>query len=225
MKRKNIKEHGITLVALVITIVVLIILAAVTINLSLGNSSIFNRVTTAAKDYTNKMDDENKIISEYHNDIKELTFGTRNTGDDYHPCNPKLLLTLSLASSNSGTRAVGTYYASSSFTETTTDDYSSYMTRNEQNKWVILKSGYYAIDSFFTIHWKNSSVDGTNYIYINDAPIVLNREGLRAYDYDIDEEHVTYYLEENTVIDFSHCIGINPSAWNSAYFNIYAMFQ
>lgn len=40
MRRQKKNESGITLVALVITIVVLIILAAVAINLTLGNNGI-----------------------------------------------------------------------------------------------------------------------------------------------------------------------------------------
>lgn len=135
------------------------------------------------------------------------------------------MTTISLASSSSSTRAVGNYYASNSFTQTTTDNYSSYISKNDQNKWVILKSGYYVIESYLSIHWKDKMVDGTNYIYINDTPIVLNRESLRAVEFETDEEHVTYYLEKNTVIDFCHSITLNPPCWDSAYFKIFAMFQ
>ena len=47
---KNVK--GITLIALVITIVVLIILAGVAISLSLGENGIFTTAQQAVKNYT-----------------------------------------------------------------------------------------------------------------------------------------------------------------------------
>ena len=52
MKRMQEKDtNGITLIALVITIVVLIILAGVVITLSLGNNGIFNRAKQAKEEY------------------------------------------------------------------------------------------------------------------------------------------------------------------------------
>ncbi len=51
MKQNNAKNKGITLIALVITIVILIILAGVTINTILGNDGLLNRTKTAADEY------------------------------------------------------------------------------------------------------------------------------------------------------------------------------
>ena len=48
--KKNIK--GITLIALVITIIVLLILAGVTINLTLGQNGIFKTAEQAGKEYS-----------------------------------------------------------------------------------------------------------------------------------------------------------------------------
>ena len=45
------KERGITLVALVVTIIVLLILAGVTISLALNNNGIFQRSKNAAAAY------------------------------------------------------------------------------------------------------------------------------------------------------------------------------
>ena len=51
MKRMQEKDtKGITLIALVITIIVLIILAGVVITLSLGNNGIFNRAKQAREE-------------------------------------------------------------------------------------------------------------------------------------------------------------------------------
>ena len=52
MKRRIIKEvKGITLVALVVTIIVLLILSGVAISLSLGDDGIFKRAKEGAKTY------------------------------------------------------------------------------------------------------------------------------------------------------------------------------
>lgn len=78
MKRKNIKEHGITLVALVITIVVLIILAAVAINLTLGNNGIFTRAKTAKEQYQNAEAQEKFDIAKASNEIDKYVDGNRD---------------------------------------------------------------------------------------------------------------------------------------------------
>ena len=72
-------KRGITLIALVITIVVLIILAAVIINLSLGNNGIFNRAKRAAQEYSNTQDYEETAIAKYSNQIDSYVSGERGT--------------------------------------------------------------------------------------------------------------------------------------------------
>ena len=79
--KSNSQNRGITLIALVITIVVLIILAAVAINLTLGNNGIFNRAKTAKEQYQNAEEDENDKIAKYGNEIDNYISGNR----DYSP--------------------------------------------------------------------------------------------------------------------------------------------
>jgi len=75
---KNMK--GITLIALVITIVILIILAGVAISLSLGENGIFNKAKFATEEYANEQEKEKKEIGELANEIDVETIGsTRNT--------------------------------------------------------------------------------------------------------------------------------------------------
>jgi len=45
------KERGITLIALIVTIIVLLILAGVTISLAVNNNGIFNKAKTAGNTY------------------------------------------------------------------------------------------------------------------------------------------------------------------------------
>ena len=61
------KENGITLVALVVTIVVLIIIAGVTLSLTIGNGGIMKRAKTAVNDYASQDTKEEK----YFNDLAD----------------------------------------------------------------------------------------------------------------------------------------------------------
>lgn len=72
MKRMQEKDtKGITLIALVITIIVLIILAGVVITLSLGNNGIFNRAKQAKEEYEIAAEKEKYQINEVNNFLEE----------------------------------------------------------------------------------------------------------------------------------------------------------
>ena len=72
------KIRGITLISLVITVVVLIILASVAINLTLGNNGIFNRAKTAKEQYQNAQDYEEREIGKISNEIDSYVGNTRD---------------------------------------------------------------------------------------------------------------------------------------------------
>jgi len=67
---KNMK--GITLIALVITIVVLIILAGVAISLSIGENGIFNKAKYATEEYANEQAREETEIAKYANQLDAI---------------------------------------------------------------------------------------------------------------------------------------------------------
>lgn len=70
---KTKENKAITLIALVITIVVLIILAGVLINISLGNNGLFNKAKTAKEMYTNAQNYEDTEIEKITNSIDSYT--------------------------------------------------------------------------------------------------------------------------------------------------------
>lgn len=74
LKNKN----GITLVALIITIVVLLILAGITINIVLGENGLINKAKTATSKYKNEQDRENEAIRQYENDLNSYISGNRD---------------------------------------------------------------------------------------------------------------------------------------------------
>jgi len=68
-------NKGITLIALVITIVVLIILAGVAISLSLGENGIFNKAKLATESYANEQAKEEAEIAEMTGEIIKQVVG------------------------------------------------------------------------------------------------------------------------------------------------------
>ena len=73
------KNNGITLIALVITIVVLIILASVAITLSLGDNGVFRKASKAKEDTLVAQNEESMQIAEMTNSIDEITSSSRET--------------------------------------------------------------------------------------------------------------------------------------------------
>ena len=70
MTRKTSKrEKGITLIALIVTIIVLLILAGVTINLAVNNQGIFNKAKTATGAYKNASEGERTGLDEADKEI------------------------------------------------------------------------------------------------------------------------------------------------------------
>lgn len=59
------KENGITLVALVVTIVVLLILAGVSISLVLGQNGLINNAKDAKNATANATNEENYLLNKY----------------------------------------------------------------------------------------------------------------------------------------------------------------
>mgnify|MGYP004639080993 FL=1 len=76
------KQKGITLIALVVTIIVLLILAGVTINLTVGENGIFNKAKFAKEKYTNEEYAEQEQLNEiyaYLNKDSKLPENTKDT--------------------------------------------------------------------------------------------------------------------------------------------------
>ncbi len=87
------RNKGITLVALVITIIILLILAAITINMTIGQRGIITRAQQAGKNYQEAADREDKELAklwdEAENILKGNTQGSGNTtGGGQDPVKP-----------------------------------------------------------------------------------------------------------------------------------------
>ena len=81
IKRRNLKERGITLVALVVTIIILLILAGVTLNIALSENGLFQRAKGTAKRYENASENETEILDNLDKTLAELSEQTPPTGE------------------------------------------------------------------------------------------------------------------------------------------------
>ena len=70
-KKTSRREKGITLIALIVTIIVLLILAGVTINLAVNNQGIFNKSKTATRAYKNASENEQTGLDEADKEIEK----------------------------------------------------------------------------------------------------------------------------------------------------------
>ena len=86
MKNMFKNSKAITLIALVITIVILIILAGVVISLSLGNNGLFNKAQEAKERYINAQDYEETEIAKSVNKIDEfVNYSRTGSTEDGQP--------------------------------------------------------------------------------------------------------------------------------------------
>ena len=68
---KKVMQSGITMIALIITIIILLILAGVTINMATSGSGIFGRAKNAANIYRESVAEENKALDDYGSAIEK----------------------------------------------------------------------------------------------------------------------------------------------------------
>ncbi len=83
LKSKN--EIGITLIALIITIIILLILAGVTINLTLGENGIFRTAEMAGKNYMEAQERELAGLADFEKAINNIIGGTGSSSDTDTP--------------------------------------------------------------------------------------------------------------------------------------------
>ena len=89
MKRKELqKSKGITLLALVITIIVLIILAGVTISMVVGDNGVINKAKDAKQNMTNAAEEENQGLKDVEEEMNLLLQGQVITTDPEEPEQP-----------------------------------------------------------------------------------------------------------------------------------------
>lgn len=88
-KAHNNKE-GITLVALVITIIILLILAGITINLTIGQRGILNRAEEAGRNYQEAAKREDEQLTNFLKEADDIIKGINGNGGGSNPTTPEI---------------------------------------------------------------------------------------------------------------------------------------
>ena len=164
------KEKGITLVALVVTIVVLLILAGVSINLVVGQNGLINRAKEAAQKTKNATESEMQGMDDLATQLAALSntrsvFEGGNWNSTLGICTPKLGNNMvGVYWSDGSKNSNGTYKASLTSTaiEITSDQEGF-----SWNDWYSYVAGDNSTDSK-TSKWANakSTVDGSYFVWI-----------------------------------------------------------
>jgi type II secretory pathway pseudopilin PulG len=71
-------QKGITLVALVITIIVLLILAGITISLTIGQGGILDTAQKAGQNYVQAAKDENSQLQDVYTTANGIVYNVQN---------------------------------------------------------------------------------------------------------------------------------------------------
>lgn len=85
---KKQKQAGITLIALVITIIVLLLLAGVALNAIIGNDSVIKNAEDAVGKYNNKVEDEKVVLNTIEKYLIEHLSGEVTLPDEEEDTNP-----------------------------------------------------------------------------------------------------------------------------------------
>ena len=82
-KKESLQEKGITLIALVVTIIILLILAGVTLNIALSDNGLFNKTKEAAEKYKQEQSNEEEMIRQIATQMYSEYVGAKVSG--YNP--------------------------------------------------------------------------------------------------------------------------------------------
>ena len=80
VKKQKLQEQGITLIALVVTIIILLILAGVTLNIALSDNGLFSKAKKAAEDYKEAQSEEEDSIRQIATQMYSEYVGATVTG-------------------------------------------------------------------------------------------------------------------------------------------------
>lgn len=237
------KEKGITLVALIITVIIMLILAGIAVNFAIGENGVLQKAKYAQENYEGAQNkeqsdleklyssmliatDDNAQITMSVGDLKTLIKNQLEEEIENKMCSPIFLTTASLPEQSG--RAAGTYQASSSlYTKTNSEKLEEYLKYEEGKGWTVQKSGLYVLKGEMSSLPSEGVCIYAN-LYINSVKVIENwMKGIAHRNISHwsgnDTGDMTIYLTKGEVIDFDFVCD-RPGDSNAA-FSIYAMFQ
>lgn len=232
-------NRGITIISLVVTVILLIIVAGIGINLSLGENGIFNKTKYAKEKYLNaQKDEENKLNDLYSQmlvatgDDAKITISAKELKEIIQeeiknsvqqPTRVKDNIFIKNSIKNNSNYSTVTSM-SNAFTKTEDENskIKEYLSYSQEEGYTVLRSGWYFINLQMEISTSNTSVDGSVSFILNGK----NISGVRVWAYSSSERNdnsFSIYLNKDDKIYFSSN-GTNTATYRSGQAICYPMF-
>ncbi len=233
-------QNGITLVALVITIIILLILAAITLGFVFGKNGIIKMAQNAGKNYANAENEESNTLNDLYssmliatNDDAKITVSVEELRNlikqevskelqgsiKLENASLKSLTSVVNSSTNIGVYDMGKFTRNE---ETIAAEYLEY--KQEKNVYIVKKSGWYVIrmeshSEAISEKYSNNHV----YVKVGESEISVVTCGLNStVDYNTDS--TTLYIVEGTELSVRNQIsGTSAAKYANASMHIYAL--
>lgn len=220
MKKVLKNKFGITLIALIITIIVMLILAGITISLTLGQNGIINLAQKAGQNHIDAENKEKEDLEELYssmmvatNDDSKITIsmedlnnlinqkieGLKPTGiktDTYIKNSMEVTSAYDEVTSMSGnfTKQVDTQ-----------NKMSEYLSYSDEDGYTVLKSGWYNVEMVASVVASSSnSTDTSTYFYLNNEKLYSLYSWAKGSGYaDANRDIFSIFLSEGDKIYFS----------------------
>ena len=206
IKKIRIDIKGITLVALVVTIIVLLILAGVAISFTIGDNGIFRKAQDATKIYENAQKNETISLEEISNYIDDVNKGNINSGEDEEEINKNVANKPRL---KQGMTAV-------KFNEPAQDSVGSVIETNENdNEWY----------NYEEKKWANARTeDGSMWVWIPRYAYRINEENETVDIVFLQGTSNNYYDEEGILREAKRCKSADDIVDTTTGFTVHPAF-
>lgn len=214
-------QKGITLISLVITIILLLILAGVTINFAIGENGIFKLAEDATEKYKNSAEKEEAEIAKANEYIANGRETVVISKEEYESLIPSPIGEDSLLmSSNNGSLAVQNINLTS-FTNDFSDSFENYFSYDSTTgELTCKKAGWYIVKLEIDIDSANgTSTTSTVSLFINninmgDVKAVGRVDSVLQYDCNT----ITFYVKPGEKLKFSkNTIGVVARLYECRY--------
>lgn len=185
------KNKGITLISLVITIILLIILAGIGIKLSLGENGLFNKAKYAKEKYLNEQENEEKKLNDLYSQIlvatgedAKITISTKELQEIIQEEVKKSVQQPTgikkdafIQNSMTNNSNYKTINSMSNLWKKTADENNKieeYLSYSNEDGYTVLKSGWYFVNIMVELASPGGAVDAGIYCILNGAAIATS---------------------------------------------------
>lgn len=225
MKKSIKKDLAITLISLIVTIIILLIIATISIQFLLGENGILNKAKIASNEYSKAQEQENVKISNTVDIIDQYTTSTSRASTSVNMSSlHSPIFNISYSSSSTILNA-GTKYIAD-FTRNTSSEFSSYLSYNSTTgNLEVAKSGWYYLNS--SVRAMRSSGDGSliinlivNNMIFPNADSWMNSTNTEVQS----DQSTTLWLNQGDTVNFK-VNNTNSIQYVTIYFFIYPNFN